>query len=146
VKHKFKGIKTGKLRLPQQKMMFEIGEQEWLLIRQAEKTIHGLEPKLLTCFNRITLIHQTKEEKITIDTDLRFRLSDQELAFNNCAILEIKTETSRPSEKVHEAIHALMLRQSPFSKYAIGVALLEKSVRANLFKPIILQLKKTEHG
>jgi len=146
IKHKLKGMRTGKLRLPQQKMMFEIGEEEWNLIRQTGKTIRGLERKLSTDFSRISLAGNNLDERITFDTSLLFHNATGQINFGNVMVMEVKHLQAKPSEAVRALVHQLHLVQHPFSKYAIGVALLESSVKHNLFKPTILQLKKIENG
>lgn len=146
IKHKLKGLKTGKLRLPQQKMMFEIGEEEWHLIRESNKTIQGLEPKLFTNFSRATFKNKLSEERITIDVGLAFNNSIKTKSFGNVVVMEVKHLQAKPSNVVMDLIHQFHLVQTSFSKYATGVALLENNVRYNLFKPTILQLNKTENG
>jgi hypothetical protein len=146
IKHKLKGYKTGKLRLPQQKMMFDIGEAEWSLINSTQKNIQGLEPKLFSNFSRISLQNKQPEERVTFDVGLIFSIKNSSVCFKNVVVMEVKHLHPKPSECLLQLIHQHRLTETSFSKYAMGVALLENSVRKNLFKPTILQLKKIENG
>jgi len=146
VKHKLKGLQTGKLRLPRQKMMFEISNEEWEAIKSHDKNIHGLEKKLITTFNRITLSNKSTEERITIDTDLCFNNFVEGKCMSNVVIVEVKHPKPHISQTVRDAMKLSGAQESSFSKYAIGVALLEKNVKKNLFKPTLLQLQKTSNG
>ncbi len=146
VKHKLKGFQTGKLRLPRQKMMFEISNEEWNAIKSRDKNIHGLEKKLTTTFNRITLSNNAAEERITIDTDICFNNFSSEKLLPGVAIVEVKHTQPHISETVRNAMKLSGAQESSFSKYAIGVALLEKNIKKNLFKPTLLQLQKTSNG
>jgi hypothetical protein len=146
IKHKLKGLKTGKLRLPRQKMMFELGEEEWNLIRESNKTIRGLEPKLFTNFSRITLKNKLVEERVTIDVGLVFSNSMSSKNYSKVVVMEVKHLSSKPSDILINLIHQFRLVHTSFSKYATGVALLANNVRYNLFKPTILQLNKIENG
>ena len=146
VKHKLKGSKTGKLRLPRQKMMFEISPEEWHAIQQHDKSIHGLEKKLITTFHRITLNNKATEERITIDTDLCFNNFSHQKCMPEIVIIEVKHTNPHVSAVTQEVLRQIRASGSSFSKYAIGVALLENNVKKNLFKPTLLQLQKTIHG
>jgi len=146
VKHKLKGLQTGKLRLPRQKMMFEISNEEWDAIQGHDKTINGLEKKISTTFNRITLNNNTAEERITIDTNVCFGNFLDEKPLSNIIVVEVKHTQPHISTTVRDAMKLSGAQESSFSKYAIGVALLEKNVKKNLFKPTLLQLQKTSNG
>ncbi len=146
VKHKLKGLQTGKLRLPRQKLMFELTADEWNAIKTHDKNIKGLEQKLITNFERITLVNKQADERITIDTNLSFNNFREKKMLHGVCLAEVKHTAPQISNEVRNALKQINARETSFSKYAIGIAMLENKVKSNLFKPTILQLQKLTDG
>jgi hypothetical protein len=100
-----------------------------------------LEAQTWTNFNRITLIHKEKAERVTIDTSPQWIFSDKELVLPSLVIAEVKRD------KMAKSTFAGLLQQyhiyeTGFSKYCIGTALIGPNLRYNLFKPTLLSIKK----
>jgi hypothetical protein len=146
IKHKLSGFRTGKTRIPRKMMVFELSAAEWELVHTNAKGIYGLEKKLNTVFERITLINKERAERVTIDTGLQFNNFTGTVAYPNTAIVEVKQNSLNTQTPVTIALRNMSCKQCSFSKYAIGTALLEQSVKHNLLKPAILQLQRTENA
>ncbi len=102
-----------------------------------------LEQKLENRFHRITLVNNDKTERLTIDTDLSFRniTTGKDCSLSRLAIIELKRDGLRPSP-ILAMLHQLHIQQCGFSKYCIGEALTNPSLRTNRMKPRLRQLTK----
>lgn len=102
-----------------------------------------IKPKLLTSFSRMTLVNVDLKERITIDTDLSYvNNAGEGRSLPKIAIAELKQVKSSLRSPFAIAAKEEGIRSSQFSKYCIGVALLENNVKINRFKKRILNLKK----
>lgn len=94
-------------------------------------------------FNRITLVNNSKTERLTIDTCLRFH----NLCDGNCAmladlvIIELKRSNSilSPATMMLNRLH---IRPRGFSKYCIGMSITDPLLKQNRFKPKLRFLQR----
>lgn len=102
-----------------------------------------LEQKIANSFHRITLVNKKKTERLTIDTDLKFEnlTTGVQRSLPRLAIIELKRDGLQPSP-VLDMLRELRIHQSGFSKYCIGEALTNPSLRINRLKPRIHRLMK----
>ncbi len=102
-----------------------------------------LEQKIANSFHRITLVNKKKTERLTIDTDLKFEnlTTGVQRSLPQLAIIELKRDGLQPSP-VLDMLRELRIHQSGFSKYCIGEALTNPSLRINRLKPRIHRLMK----
>ena len=56
--------------------------------------------------------------------------------------MEVKQGKADVFSNTIQVLKKLRIHETGFSKYAIGVALLEKNIKHNNFKPILLKLNK----
>ncbi len=101
-------------------------------------------PALQNYFKRITFVHRTNAERLTIDLDINYSsIGDFEsLHLPGFSVIEIKFD--------RDAAHSDMVRQlrlehyqaMGFSKYCMGTALMQPDVKTNLFKPRLRRLRK----
>ena len=103
-----------------------------------------LEMTLMNQFDRLTLIHKTKNDKITFDFKVSFSKSNLEnenkKIVDNLVIIEHKQEDKNLKTVFSEAIQKLSLKQLSFSKYCIGIALLNPLIKQNNFKSVLNKL------
>lgn len=100
-----------------------------------------LQTSILNYFSRITLVHKTDNERITIDTNLKYKQEDEKVKLPFLAIAEIKREGYARSDFFNILKENKIYTQS-MSKYSIGVLLLNKNLKYNNFKEKLLTLKK----
>ena len=102
-----------------------------------------LEQKIENSFRRITLVNKVKTERLTIDTDLSFQnlTTGLKCSLPQLAIIELKRDGLQPSP-ILPMLRKLRIHPCGFSKYCIGEALTNPSLRTNRMKPRLLQLKK----
>ncbi|PCI93448.1 MAG: transporter [Flavobacteriales bacterium] len=101
-------------------------------------------PVLWNSFTRLTLVHKTKTERLTIDLNLEFKsFSDNtEKDIPHLIIAEVKQEKASSDSDFIKAIRKHHIRKSGMSKYCVGTALLNKSLKQNNFKERILKINK----
>ena len=106
---------------------------------------YQLTPSLVVSYRRSTLVCNSKQERVTIDTDLQFydpRNSEASFKLNSAmAIVEIKSDGKRGN--LEDFLFLAGCRQEEkLSKYCLGVASLNPSIRRNNFLPILKKLEK----
>ena len=110
-----------------------------LLSSEAE----NLKAVINTGFTRITLVSFEKSERITIDYDLRWNnLRGETVSMPFLAIAEIKSDKSSTQSPFFRQLKQMGIRKSGFSKYALGMAMVNNAPKQNNLKPKFLQIKK----
>lgn len=102
-----------------------------------------LERKIENRFHRITLVNNAKTERLTIDTNLEFHnlTTNMDCSLSHLAIIELKRDGLQPSP-ILGMLRQLRIHPCGFSKYCIGEALTNPSLRINRMKPRLQHLKK----
>ena len=98
------------------------------------------DPALLTeqlenNFNRITLVNKAKTERLTIDMGLRFHnlMTGLNADLTGLVIIELKRDGLQPSP-ILSMLRQLRIKPSGFSKYCMGTALTNPSLKRGNFK------------
>ncbi|MBL4593245.1 MAG: polyphosphate polymerase domain-containing protein [Flavobacteriales bacterium] len=104
-------------------------------------------PVLWNSFTRLTLVHKTKTERLTIDLNLGFKsyLNDVEKEIPHIIIAEVKQEKASNNSDFIQVIKKHHVRKSSMSKYCVGSALLNKDLKQNNFKERILKINKLKN-
>jgi VTC domain len=103
-------------------------------------------PTLENKYKRITLLHKKNEEKVTIDINLNFASEKNNIAFNQIAIAEVKSESYSGTD-FSKIMKLFGIREGWMSKYCMGMIALGIPVRHNLFNQSYNQiLKKNTDG
>lgn len=107
---------------------------------------HAIKPVLINRFTRITLIGIESKERITLDFDISFHRDRnmKNVSVPYLAIAELKKDGSLTHSAFQDAMKQLCIRPSGFSKYCMGSALLDESLKRNVLKPKFLLLNKIE--
>jgi len=143
VKHKNNKGLTSKKRvvIPE---ITELLNHEHLLFLHSQLPAHLQLTKTLTNeFNRLTLVNKHETERVTIDTGLRFN-NGKVLGFGNekLVVVEIKQEGNLKNTPFVSALKEKGLKPFGFSKYCMGLAMENPSLKQNLFKQKFLKIKK----
>ena len=116
---------------------------EEFVATKSRYTWSELTPHLRTSFERITLVNKNKTERLTIDMHLVWSncVTGQEKTFDNLVIIELKRDGNVPSPMIGildgEHVHPFKI-----SKYCIGTALTNPTIKQNRFKPKIKRIEK----
>lgn len=105
---------------------------------------NSLSGALWNNFTRLTLVHKTADERLTIDFNLGFKhfVNEQSVDIPHLVIAEVKQGKASLNSDFIKAIKKHHIRTSGMSKYCIGTALLNKELKSNNFKEKILTINK----
>jgi hypothetical protein len=105
-----------------------------------------LHPVITSLFTRITLVNNNFSERVTVDFNLAYTNNDgRRIELPNIAIAEIKRNRSSNRSVFFSVLKKNGIRQTAFSKYCLGAAILNGVSRKNNLKPILLKLKKIDN-
>ena len=98
-------------------------------------------------FSRITLVNKGKTERLTIDTDLKFHNleNDCRADLTGLVIIELKRDGLRHSP-ILGMLRELRIKPSGFSKYCMGSALTNPSLKRNNFKERLRMVERMLAG
>ncbi len=96
-------------------------------------------------FTRMTLVHTTKSERITIDTHLAYSMGRNHVNLPNLVVAEIKHQGAVPHQQFSHILHDLRIYPTRFSKYCMGMIHIDPSLKYNRFKNTLLQLERLPH-
>ena len=102
-----------------------------------------LSPQLENHFDRITLVNKAKTERLTIDTNLQFHnlSTGVDRSMGQLVVIALKRDGLQPSPILPKLLQ-LRLFPHGFSKYCIGSALTNSSLRRNRIKPRLHSVEK----
>lgn len=144
IKHKERGTRTNKIRKEIDTLPDFLSEEDYDMIENKRYNDEKLVLKMSNAFNRITLCNKSFTERITIDTGIRFFNDKRIIKLPYLAIIEVKQGKTDNFSHTIQTLKKFQVRPASFSKYAIGIAMLEKDIKKNKFKPTLLKLKKIE--
>ncbi len=104
-------------------------------------------PALVNRFTRITLSGYDLMERITIDFNIGFSVPGEQLDISlpYLAVAELKKEAYASSTHFRNFLREMKIYPAGFSKYCVGNALLNDSLKRNAVKPKILFLNKLKN-
>jgi hypothetical protein len=104
-------------------------------------------PSLINQFTRITLAGFDLKERITIDFNISFSVPENQerISLPYLAIAELKKEANTDSSLFKGLVKKLAIYPTGFSKYCVGSALLNDTLKKNALKPKLLLLNKLEN-
>ena len=113
------------------------------LYKHAWYNLAQLSPQLENRFRRITLVNHARTERLTIDCDICFHnlMNGLDATLDGVAVVELKRDGRTPSP-ARELLHNLRVHSASFSKYCIGCALTDPSLRQNRFKPRVRKIQR----
>ena len=101
-----------------------------------------LEKKHVNVFNRITLVNNLNNERVTIDIGLQFMSENQKVRLENLVIAEIKQNKKNRKSVFVDIMKDSRIRPYRISKYCLGSMLLFPELKKNRFKKKINYIKK----
>ncbi len=105
--------------------------------------VDTLQPHMHNYFHRVTLVNNAKTERLTIDTQLEFNnvLTGRDRHMGPLVIIELKRD-GLVSSPVLEMLRQLHIHPHGFSKYCMGAAMTNPTLRVNRFKEKLLYVDK----
>ncbi len=143
IKRKLFGTRTDKQRKKVKQIYHSVPQDDYNLIEYKRLKNKPIEKKITNYFKRITLTNKKFTERITIDLEINFEnKKGDKISLPNLCVVEVKQGKSDVFSNTIQVLKKLRIHETGFSKYAIGVSLLESGVKHNNFKPILLKLNK----
>lgn len=144
---KFKTNKkdTIKKRLLVPKLTEKLSNLEINFLRNNNFTISNkINAKLYNCFNRISLYNNNFSEKVTFDFNHTYNNFDKKIHLKNLCIAEVKQSSLNLNSEIYQILKNNNIYKTSFSKYCIGISLLNKNLKHNNFKNKQLIINKFE--
>jgi hypothetical protein len=145
IKRKLFGTRTDKQRKIIPAIYQEVPLADYNLIQYKRLKNKPIEKKLTNHFKRITLTNKKFTERITIDLEIGFDNGKKQIQLSELVVIEVKQGKADVFSNTIQMLKKLRVHESSFSKYVIGVSLLEENIKHNNFKPILLKLNKIEN-
>lgn len=146
VKKKRNYIRTDKKRNQFEfSSILELKHEEFLK-NHIEVPESGLKSTIWTLFDRITLAGKNHIERITIDTNLRFKNEIKEISLPDLSIIEVKREKSGGYSPFSQILRDLNIRPYGISKYIMGNILLNPNLKHNRFLKKVVTVNKICYG
>jgi len=144
VKQKSNKGRTSKSRLEREPGdMNHIQQSREFLTELVAGDANSLKAVINTGFSRITLANLHKAERITIDYNISWNnLKGDCVEMPYLAIAEIKSEKSTTLSPFFQQLKHLGIRSTGFSKYAMGMALVNGVPKQNILKSKFLLLNR----
>ena len=139
--------KKKRIKIPQENFYTVTAHEEAkaFLSERANYAVERLSPALTTEFERITLVNHAHTERLTIDLNLRFTNIRAEhgepTGIEDLVIVELKQDGLCYSP-MKQMLLDLRVQKFKISKYCLGTALSNPTVKANRFKRKIRMIKK----
>lgn len=136
-------VKNNKDRTVKHRTTGEKPEDAKALIESNTRyTTNELEQVFDLQYSRITLLHKSKLEKVTIDTELVYTNGTHRISFEKIIFAEVKTNDAHDISFCR-IMKYLGIRGGSLSKYCLGVMSFYPEIKQNNFKLSLKKLLKT---
>jgi len=146
IKRKNNKGKTIKKRMKVNAISNELSEKQQNYIEKIIGRPMEVNAKQWINFSRITFVHKTQKERLTIDVNLTFENSNEKGDMKHIVIAEVKQERmSRSSDfmRIAKEMHILPIR---ISKYCLTTLALNPELKKNRFKKKVLFINKLKQA
>ena len=146
IKRKNNKGKTIKKRMRVDAISNELSEKQQNYIEKIIGRPMEVNAKQWINFSRITFVHKTQKERLTIDVNLTFENSNEKGDMKHIVIAEVKQERmSRSSDfmRISKEMYILPIR---ISKYCLTTLALNPELKKNRFKEKVLFINKLKQA
>lgn len=99
-------------------------------------------PSLQVMVHRITLLHKDGSEKVTLDFNVQFSTDGRKRGLKDLVIAEVKQVKYNADSDFFKIQRQFGIYPISISKYCVGVASLNDSVKTNRFKASLMRINK----
>jgi hypothetical protein len=146
IKRKNNKGKTIKKRMKVDAISNELSEKQQSYIEKIIGKPMEVNAKQWINFSRITFVHKTQKERLTMDVNLTFENENEKGDMKHIVIAEVKQERmSRSSDfmRIAKEMHILPIR---ISKYCLTTLALNPELKKNRFKKKVLFINKLKQA
>jgi hypothetical protein len=135
---------TDKLRMKVDGIPERMSAEQFAFACAASGCNEPLHPTLWNHFTRLTLVHRTRQERLTIDQDLRFSTYNCERELSGVCIAELKEARADRGSPFASLMKQHGIRPNGLSKYCTGMLLLGLAPKHNSFKATMLRVARLQ--
>lgn len=133
-----KGV-TSKLRTP----IRALDPTQWAMDQLAsDGRLNAFSDPTYVTYQRLTFLNKRTRQKLTVDFNLQVRNTQHQVVFEKMAIAEVKQVKNSDESAAIKFFKQQKIRPTSFSKYCMGLALINTNLKSNRFKPTLLKIKK----
>jgi hypothetical protein len=114
------------------------------IVAHSSRDAKDLVKNITVDYKRITLINETTDEKITIDTDISFNENGVVKGYDSLLIVELKQKVFSKNLETIIDLRKMDLYSISCSKYCLGIINLREKMKQNRFKRKIRLIQKIE--
>ncbi|MBS1547637.1 MAG: polyphosphate polymerase domain-containing protein [Bacteroidetes bacterium] len=133
---------TDKRRTPLSSLPVELNAEQQAFAAAQSGCTEPLFAVLDNSFHRYTLVHRERRERLTIDTGITFTHSKRQVALPGLVVAELKEARTGHGSPFATAMRRWAVPPTSFSKYCIGTALTDPTLKQNAFRPVLLQAER----
>jgi|TARA_R110000737_G_scaffold345455_1_gene373983 hypothetical protein len=147
VKHRWKG-RVNKKRIRVSDFQHVLLDESHEFVNKNVTNLGNINPTMWNEYNRITLVNIERQERLTLDINLKFNWEEKHRDFDSLVIAELKQKRFDRKTPFNEIMRDMGIRPYRLSKYCIGTLELydEKTVKHNFFKEKLIKLEKINEG
>jgi len=134
--------RTHKSRIPINEIAEDLSKKSRAFIKEITQESFDLRPTIWNKFNRMTLVHKTAKERLTIDLNLCFSLQESLEHYTDLAIIEVKQERFNRKSPVVKTLKETGIYPFNISKYCMGMLRINEGLKYNRFKQKVLKINK----
>ena len=101
---------------------------------------------LWTKFHRVALLSRGGKERVTIDLGLQYRHEGSHAEVPRIAVAELKQTRMNRNSAFYQHMRSIGVRPGGFSKYCVGVAMLNPHLKHNRIKPKLRMIRGISNG
>jgi hypothetical protein len=146
IKRKTRRGTTSKLRLETEQFQTRLQPEARAFIDfNCPVNSADLQPSLLNNFDRIHLVSDTTDERLTVDLNIEVETGSDTVSLPGIAVAEFKQprkNRNRRDAGFLKQMRAINARPTGFSKYCMCLLLTHSGIKHNLFKPQLRRLNR----
>lgn len=146
VKRKTGRGRTDKARMKVEAIPEQLTEEHVRFITEALGKEQTLGPVLWNHFTRYTFVNNRAPERLTMDIDLRYTDPTGQRDLGGIVVAELKQERADRTSPFVELMRSMNIRPSGMSKYCVGMLTLDRPVKHNAFKQVLLMLDRLRNA
>lgn len=146
VKRKTGRGRTDKKRIRVDTIPAALSPEQHAFITAALGKEQPLQATLWNNFTRYTFVNRNAPERLTMDVGLTFSDNGAERSLGPIVIAELKQERADRTSPFVRIMRERVLAASGMSKYCVGMLLVEKNVKPNAFKAVLLKLQRLRNA
>jgi hypothetical protein len=147
VKHRWKG-RVNKKRIQIADFQHQLPKTSQEFLAKNVTNLGDINPTMWNEYNRVTLVNIERQERLTLDINLKFNWEGRNRDFDKLVIAELKQTRFDRKTPFNVIMRGMGIQPYRLSKYCIGTLELydNKVVKHNFFKEKLIKLERINEG